>query len=67
MALLGDIAMWAYGLLGPHLGKFMPLLIANINISDSSLQSVCNNAAWSAGEIALRACNNFAAHRHYNY
>jgi len=51
-ALLGDLAKACIGHLKPHLGKFVPLATANINPQHAS---VCNNASWALGEIALHA------------
>ncbi|KAK0525033.1 hypothetical protein OC834_004616 [Tilletia horrida] len=54
-ALLGDLAISAFDLLRPHLQSIMPDLIQQIepNPADENV-SVCNNAAWAAGEIALQ-------------
>ncbi|KAL9937734.1 hypothetical protein V8E36_003279 [Tilletia maclaganii] len=54
-ALLGDLAISAFDLLRAHLPSIMPDLIQQIepNPLDENV-SVCNNAAWAAGEIALQ-------------
>ncbi|WFD24751.1 hypothetical protein MEQU1_003455 [Malassezia equina] len=54
-ALLGDLAIHAFPQLKPFLPQFMPLLLTQISpehMHDSP--SVCNNATWAAGEIALQ-------------
>ncbi|KAI9202172.1 armadillo-type protein [Polychytrium aggregatum] len=54
-ALLGDLAISAFGHIKPHLNQFLPELIQQIDpVSDPTRVSVCNNAAWAAGEIALQ-------------
>jgi transportin-1 len=54
-ALLGDLAISAFPVLRPTLPSLMPELIAQIEV-DPKVEnvSVCNNAAWAAGEIALQ-------------
>jgi len=53
-ALIGDMAMTCFTLLRPFLPQIMPLLIAQLeNEPKFEFISACNNAAWSAGEIAL--------------
>ncbi|KAJ1923171.1 hypothetical protein IWQ60_006050 [Tieghemiomyces parasiticus] len=52
-ALLGDMAISAFGHLRPHLAQIFPDLIGQIDPQAEHV-SVCNNAAWSAGEIALQ-------------
>lgn len=54
-ALLGDLAISAFDLLRPSLPQIMPELINQIE-PDPKMEniSVCNNAAWAAGEIALQ-------------
>ncbi|RKO91793.1 armadillo-type protein [Blyttiomyces helicus] len=56
-ALLGDLAISAFGQLKPHLNVFMPELITQIDPQriDPITTSVCNNATWAAGEIALKS------------
>lgn len=52
-ALLGDLAVSCFELLLPGLPTFLPDLTNQIEISPTSdAISVCNNAAWAAGEIA---------------
>ncbi|KAJ1850658.1 hypothetical protein LPJ73_003345, partial [Coemansia sp. RSA 2703] len=53
-ALLGDLAMHCFGLLQPQLNDIMQQLIPQIDRNFSHIH-VCNNAAWSVGEIALKA------------
>ncbi|KAJ1937266.1 hypothetical protein EC988_007942, partial [Linderina pennispora] len=53
-ALLGDLAMHSFPLLLPQLSSIMQQLIPQIDRNFSHI-NVCNNAAWSAGEIALKA------------
>ncbi|KAJ1735016.1 hypothetical protein LPJ61_000769 [Coemansia biformis] len=53
-ALLGDLAINCYALIQPQLDAIMQQLIPQIDRNFSHL-NVCNNAAWSAGEIALKA------------
>ncbi|KAI9501562.1 hypothetical protein GGI25_004044 [Coemansia spiralis] len=53
-ALLGDLAMHCSPLLLPQLEGIMQQLIPQIDLNFSHL-NVCNNATWSAGEIALKA------------
>ncbi|KAJ1985351.1 hypothetical protein H4R34_000005 [Dimargaris verticillata] len=52
-ALLGDMAMSCFDDLRPHLPQIFAELIGQIDPSSEYI-SVCNNAAWSAGEIALK-------------
>jgi transportin-1 len=51
-ALLGDLAKTCMGHLRPHLDKFLPIAARNLN---PQFFSVCNNASWSIGEIAVKA------------
>ena len=54
-ALLGDLAISAFELLRPNLSSIMPELINQIEPEPKpDTVSVCNNATWSAGEIALQ-------------
>ncbi|KAJ2860345.1 hypothetical protein GGI22_002737 [Coemansia erecta] len=53
-ALLGDLAMHCFPLLLPQLEGIMQNLIPQIGRNFSHV-NVCNNAAWSVGEIALKA------------
>ncbi|GAA5969003.1 hypothetical protein JCM21900_002095 [Sporobolomyces salmonicolor] len=55
-ALLGDTAISCFPILKPLLPQFMPVLISHIDVEPRLAEvSVCNNAAWAAGEIALQA------------
>jgi transportin-1 len=54
-ALLGDIAISCFPILKPFLPQIMPDAINSIETSPKPENvSVCNNACWSAGEIALQ-------------
>ncbi|KAJ1019579.1 hypothetical protein NDA18_006057 [Ustilago nuda] len=54
-ALLGDLAISCFDLLKPFLPQLMPELIRQIEPEPKIENvSVCNNAAWAAGEIALQ-------------
>ncbi|KAI6197203.1 Importin-beta domain-containing protein [Aphelenchoides besseyi] len=50
-ALFGDLVKTCYPYVLPQLHSFMPILIANL---DPQNVSVCNNAIWALGEIALK-------------
>ncbi|CAH7670873.1 armadillo-type protein [Phakopsora pachyrhizi] len=55
-ALVGDCAISCYDLLESYLPSFMPEVIRQIDAETPlPLTSVCNNAAWAAGEIAIKA------------
>lgn len=55
-ALLGDTAISCFPILSPLVDTFMPPLISHIEVEPRNGEvSVCNNAAWAAGEIALQA------------
>jgi transportin-1 len=55
LALLGDIAIAAFPLVHPHIAEIMPIVITQILTEPSDTQvSVCNNATWAVGEIALQ-------------
>lgn len=55
LALVGDLAVGCFPQLQPHLAQLLPLIIDNIEPdTESELMSVCNNACWAVGEIALR-------------
>lgn len=61
-ALLGDLSILAFDLLQPTVPSIMPELISQIEPEPSMVNvSVCNNAAWAAGEIALQYGNLAAA------
>ena len=51
-ALVGDVAKRFWEQLRPHVAPLIPLLIENIN---PYYVAQCNNAAWSIGEIAMKA------------
>jgi len=51
-ALLGDLAKVCCPHLLPHLNYFLPLCASNLN---PAFPSVCNNASWSIGELAIKA------------
>ncbi|KAJ3077701.1 hypothetical protein HK102_005027, partial [Quaeritorhiza haematococci] len=54
-ALLGDLAISAFPHIKPHLHAFLPELVTQIDPNTEPVNlSVCNNAAWAAGEIALQ-------------
>ncbi|GAC74411.1 nuclear transport receptor Karyopherin-beta2/Transportin [Moesziomyces antarcticus T-34] len=54
-ALLGDLAISCFDLLKPYLPALMPELIRQIEPEPKMENvSVCNNAAWAVGEIALQ-------------
>lgn len=50
-ALLGDLAKACIGHIRPHLDKFLPIAAQNLNPTHIS---VCNNASWAIGEIAMK-------------
>ncbi|CAJ0587206.1 unnamed protein product, partial [Mesorhabditis spiculigera] len=50
-ALIGDLAKACYHHLSPQVADFITILSANL---DSEQISVCNNAIWALGEIALK-------------
>ena len=49
-ALLGDLAKNCFAHLRPHLDKLLPIACDNLN---PKFVSVCNNASWAIGEIAV--------------
>jgi len=54
-ALIGDMAIWCFSTLKPYLPRIMPELIAQIqNEPKAEYVSVCNNAAWSIGEVVMQ-------------
>ncbi|KAI8338863.1 transportin-1 [Chlamydoabsidia padenii] len=53
-ALTGDLAATCFDSLQPHLPTLMPLLIQQAENSDVEHVSVCSNAIWTLGEIAMR-------------
>lgn len=50
-ALVGDLAKACVDQLRPVLGEYLPLLTQQL---DPSYVSVCNNASWAIGEIAIK-------------
>ncbi|VDP14610.1 unnamed protein product [Soboliphyme baturini] len=50
-ALLGDLVKVCYSHAAPFVDTFMPILVQNLN---PDYISVCNNAIWALGEIALQ-------------
>jgi len=50
-ALLGDLAKACYGYVKPHINLFIPILAQNLH---PEYISVCNNAIWAIGEIAVQ-------------
>ena len=55
-ALLGDLAINAFPQLKPYLPTHMPLILSQISPEQMhETLSVCNNATWAAGEIALQS------------
>ena len=54
-ALLGDMAISCFGILRPVIPQIMPSVIEQITADPpGDCISVCNNAAWASGEIALQ-------------
>lgn len=51
MGVIGDIAKYAPAILKPGLEQMIPILVHNI---DPEIPTVCNNASWSVGEIAMQ-------------
>lgn len=63
-ALLGDLAISAFEQLRPYLGAFMPQLLSQIDPEQiHETLSVCNNATWAAGEIALQYGSDASFHQ----
>ncbi|KAJ3102436.1 hypothetical protein HDU97_000579 [Phlyctochytrium planicorne] len=57
IALLGDLSSFAFQCVLPHIeSQVMPLLVNQLARSKDEYQelSVCNNATWALGEIALQ-------------
>lgn len=50
-ALLGDLTKACFQHVQPYVAEFLPILAANLN---PELISVCNNATWAIGEIAVK-------------
>lgn len=54
-ALLGDLTITSFEAVKPALGDLLPIVIEQIDPNvHNAFSSACNNAAWSAGEIALQ-------------
>ncbi|KAJ3148566.1 hypothetical protein HDU89_004663 [Geranomyces variabilis] len=54
-ALLGDLTISAFPSLKPQLNHYLPEIISQLHFrADPSEVSVINNAAWAAGEIAMK-------------
>ncbi|TPX42334.1 hypothetical protein SeMB42_g05170 [Synchytrium endobioticum] len=54
-ALLGDLAISCFSHIRPHLNQFLPMVINHVDPNaDAAWISVCNNATWATGEIALK-------------
>ena len=51
-ALVGDLAKACINELRPLLGEYLPVLTVQL---DPAYVSVCNNASWAIGEIAIKA------------
>lgn len=63
-ALLGDLAISAFAQLRPYLPVFLPQLLAQIDPNQfHETLSVCNNATWAAGEIALQYGSDVELHQ----
>lgn len=58
-ALIGDLAIYAFNHLQPFVPNIMPEIVNQISANNIQIISVCNNAAWAAGEIAWRSDNTF--------
>uniref|UniRef100_A0A915KY87 Transportin-1 n=1 Tax=Romanomermis culicivorax TaxID=13658 RepID=A0A915KY87_ROMCU len=56
-AFLGDLAKACYIHIKPHIPLFMPILAENLN---PNYISVCNNAIWAIGEIAIHLGHDMA-------
>ena len=55
-ALLGDLTKASYHVLEPRIGEIMPVLAENLV---PELISVCNNATWAIGELAIKMGESF--------
>jgi transportin-1 len=51
---LGDLTISAFGYVKPSLEAIIPLMIMQISNNKDAEISVCNNAVWAAGEMALQ-------------
>jgi len=50
-ALLGDLSKTCPAIVLPNVAQLMPVIVENL---DPRFVSVCNNAAWAAGEMAVK-------------
>ena len=50
-ALLGDLTRACFSHVKPFINEFLPVLGTNLH---PGLISVCNNATWAIGEIAIK-------------
>ena len=50
-ALLGDLSKTCPAIVQPSIAQLMPVVVANL---EPGYVSVCNNAAWAAGEMAVK-------------
>ena len=54
-ALLGDLSISVFASLKPHINQIMPEVISQIEVNVDPMRiSVCNNAIWASGEIAIK-------------
>lgn len=53
-AMLGDLCGPCFGTVVPHLDEIFGLIVQNLHANDMRSVSAMNNAAWSAGEIAMQ-------------
>ncbi|KAJ3131569.1 Transportin-1, partial [Physocladia obscura] len=54
-ALLGDLIISTFQIVRPHLDTLFPIIIHQIGRKDETHEmSVCNNATWATGELALQ-------------
>ncbi|OXM78877.1 importin beta-2 subunit [Cryptococcus neoformans Bt63] len=61
-ALLGDMAISCFPILKPVVPQILPSVIEQIVVEPpADCISVCNNAAWAVGEVALQFNNDSAA------
>ncbi|RHY97676.1 hypothetical protein DYB37_006951, partial [Aphanomyces astaci] len=51
LAVMGELAKNCFSLVGPHVQDIVPHLLRNI---EPDYPSVCNNASWALGEIAVK-------------
>lgn len=57
--LLGDVTIHAFQYVKPLMPQIMPCVIAELTL-ERHTSSVCNNAAWVSGEIALQEAEGMA-------